>query len=194
MARLSTKLVRLKRQAAVAERREEYKQNALQQQINQGITTAYQGRGEMITYYVPSVTDPEELYIRVSVPETNLIQILGGAEEINLTSIGGTLDLPANKASAPQRGFSNHYCSIKVVHKRAAAVARLTAWGTRVLDYNNEIAGQKSRQLPIGGANMKEINLLWKTIDNEIQSTAKPCNVYLLGVDNSVIDSKTLSA
>lgn len=148
----------------------------------------------MVTYYVPSLTDPEELYIKVSVPETSLIQILGGAEEINLTSIGGTLNLPANKASAPQRGFSNHYCSIKVEHKRATAVARLTPWGTRVVDYNNEIAGQKSRQLPIGGANMKDINLIWRTIDSEIVSTAKPCAVYLLGVDNSVIDSKNLEA
>ncbi|NEO55906.1 MAG: hypothetical protein F6K54_24270 [Okeania sp. SIO3B5] len=192
MAKLSTKLMRLKRQLAVAEAREEYKQQALKEKIEQGATTAYQGKGEMIQYYVPSITDPDELYIKVSVPEASLVQILGGAEEINLTSIGGTLSLPSNKAFAYQRGFANHYCSIKVVHKRATAVAKLTPWGTRVVDYNNEIAGQKSRQLPVGGSSIKDINLLWKTIDNEVVSTAKPCAIYFLGPADSVIDSKTL--
>ena len=193
MARLSTKLVRLKRQLAVAERREDYQQTALQAKIDQGVTTAYEGKGTLIQYYVPSITDPAELYIQVSVPESHLTLLLGGSDEASVNELGGTLTLPAGKAYAQQRGFANHYLSIKVTHRDNTPVARLTPWGSRVVDYASEKSGQKSRQLPIGGADMKAINQIWKNLQITIQGTSAPCDVYFLGVDNSIIERKYLA-
>lgn len=192
MARLSTKLVRLKRQLAVAERREAIKQAELERKITEGFTVAYEGRGSLIEYYVPSITDPAELYIKVSVPEDHLTLILGGSEQVNLDSLGGKLTLPAGAAYAPQRGFSNQYLSIKIIHRDNTPTARLTPWGTRVVDYASEKQGQKSRQLAIGGADMKEINQNWKNLETVIQQTSAPCDLYLLGVDNSIIERKSL--
>lgn len=193
MGNISTKLLRLKRQLAAAEARKTYKDAERQRIITEGITPKYQSKGDLKTYYIESLLEEGNLLIGVKVPKASLTAALGGHETAQITSIGGFESLPANSAQAPQRGFAHHYCSIKVVHLRETPVAKLTPWGTRVIDRGNKISGQKSRQLPIGGNDMKEVNLIWSNIEAIITSTAKPCKVYLLGLTNDIIDSKSLS-
>ncbi|NEQ37960.1 MAG: hypothetical protein F6K40_17495 [Okeania sp. SIO3I5] len=115
MTRISPKLVRLERRLRAAQARKEYKDAELQRRIEQQVTTAYESRGILTTYYVPSITDPENLYIQVSVPETSLREILGGVEQTDLDKIGGFLVILTGKAYAQQRGFADKYMSIKVV-------------------------------------------------------------------------------
>ncbi|MGD1712306.1 hypothetical protein [Dapis sp. BLCC M172] len=189
MARLSTKLVRLKRQLAVAERKEAYKQQALAERITQRETTDYVGKGAQTTYYVPSIKD-SELYIQVSVPTSSLTALLGGTDQPALDKIGGVLALPAGKSEVRQRGYSDNYCRIRAVFKANKATAKLTPWGTRTLDYTREVDGQSHRELPIGGDDFRAINILWNALPANIQN--KPLDLYLVGPGGTTIEKREL--
>jgi len=118
-----------------------------------------------------------------------LQQLLGGFATTQIQALGGTETRPTGKAYVEQRNFAKEYLSIKVLHRKTIPVARLTPWGSRIIDYYEEVAGQKSRQLPIGGADMKEINLNWEILKGLVSTNATPCDLQLLSPSNSVISS-----
>ena len=120
---ISTKLVKFKRQLKIAQAREAYKKSQLEAAIAAGETTAYTSRGDTVDYYVPSIGDPNELYIKVSVPQTSLTQVLGGYAEPQITLLGGVLTLPEKKAYVQQRGFSNQ--SVSYTHLTLPTTSRV---------------------------------------------------------------------
>lgn len=193
MARLSTKLVNLKRQLAIAERREEYQQQELQRKIDNNIVTPYEGKGPTTTFYVPSIDDPADLYVRVEVPTTSLTECLGGADATALGKVGGVLTLPAGAGEVPQRGFANKYMSLKFIHRDTTPVATQTPWGSRVVKYYTEKNGQATRMIPIGGASISAILTRWKALKTANFAPFTKGDIQLLAPDNSVIESASVA-
>lgn len=158
MARITTKLVKLRRQLATAERREEIQQQELQRRIQQQVLTPYQGRGNLTTYYVNSFKE-DGLMIKVEVPTESLTKIFGEAAA-GITALGGLVAEPTSGAVADNKGFASHYFRMKFVHYRATPIARLTPWGSRVLQYYEEDGDQAFREFPMGGS-MNQIQLAY---------------------------------
>ena len=189
MARLSTKLVSLKRQLKIAEKREEYQQQELQRKIDNNIVTPYQGKGDTTDFYVPSIDDPADLYVLVEVPTKSLELCLGGADATAVGKVGGALTLPANVGVVSQRGFANKYMSLKFIHRDTTPTATQTPWGTRVVKYYTEKNGQATRMIPIGGASVGAILTSWKALQTANFAPFTKGDVQLLAPDNSIIES-----
>ncbi|NES06915.1 MAG: hypothetical protein F6K22_31345 [Okeania sp. SIO2F4] len=185
MARISTKLVRLKRKLAIAEARENYKKETLLAAAASNTVTPYEGRGILSTFYVPSFKD-NEVCVQVSFPSRSLILILGGTDQAALDKIGCFKNLPANKSPVQQKGYADNYYSIRVIYKANRGTAKITPWGSRTITYTRKEEGQSHRELPIGGDNFKKINLLWRTLQTAVPNP--PLDLELLRPAGTVLD------
>lgn len=192
MPRLSTKLVNLKRQLKIAEKREEYQQKELQARIDSNTVTPYEGRGDLTSIYVPSIIDPADLVIQVDVPTTSLTVCLGGTDNTALTKIGCTLTLPAGAAFVSQRGYANHYMNLRFIHRKTTPTAKLTPWGSRVVTSYDTVQGQASRMIPIGGASVAAILTKWEALKSADFAPFTKGDVQLLAPDNSVIETASV--